>query len=147
MTLIDRFEAQYIPEPNCGCWLWVGADRSGSRDDGYGQIVVDGKKCAAHRVAWELFRGPIPDGLFALHRCDVMPCVNPDHLFLGTRSDNMRDMTRKGRGRGAALMKIPPEIVQAVREAEGSSYEIGQRFGIGPGYVRDLRLGTRRAVL
>jgi hypothetical protein len=51
----------------------------------------------AHRASWEAYRGPIPKGMWVLHKCDTMPCVNPDHLFLGTHQDNMTDKTRKGR--------------------------------------------------
>src|SRR3990167_3892348 len=91
---LPPFEDSYMPEPNTGCWLWTGA----TRYDGYGTRPWRGKTSAqAHRIAWEVFRGPIPDGLQVLHRCDVRCCVNPDHLFLGTQLDNMRDMIQKGR--------------------------------------------------
>lgn len=142
MTLLDRFEAQYIPEPNCGCWLWIGADRGGEME--YGQIVVDGRPEAAHRVSWTLFRGPIPAGLNVLHHCDVGCCVNPTHLFLGTLSDNMIDMVMKGRNRGAVVKTIPAATVVAIRAANGSSSQIAKQFGVGAGYVRELRLGSKR---
>lgn len=92
-TLRDRFNEKFIPVTESGCWIWIAS----SRTDGYGQIGLDKKKLAAHRVAWELYRGPIHDGLHVCHHCDVHLCVNPDHLFLGTRSDNMQDCERKGR--------------------------------------------------
>ena len=76
-----------------GCQIWTAAANS----DGYGHLVVDGKLQKAHRVAWELANGRIPAGLQVLHRCDVPACIRVDHLFLGTVSDNMRDMLRKGR--------------------------------------------------
>lgn len=80
------------------CWLWTGAvDRKG-----YGKywVVVDGnRRCVqAHRIAYELEVGPIPAGLWALHRCDTPPCVRPTHVFLGTAQDNSNDMVAKGRG-------------------------------------------------
>lgn len=75
------------------CWVWV----KGANNSGYGLFYTSGKKIRAHRFAWELFFGPIPPGLSVLHRCDVPPCVNPDHLFLGTNYDNIQDMIRKGR--------------------------------------------------
>ena len=79
---------------------------------GYGQLMVysvSKMPLRAHRVSWELFRGAIPDGLHVLHRCDNPACVNPEHLFLGTATDNMADKYRKGRqarGEGVARPKL-----------------------------------------
>ena len=89
----DRFDKRYILEPTSGCWLWEKSRSS----EGYGLFWAFGKTRSAHRVAWELYCGKIPDGLFVLHSCDVKSCVNPDHLFLGTHTDNMADMVHKGR--------------------------------------------------
>lgn len=75
------------------CWEWIGAPGSG----GYGQRRFEGKPTGAHRVSWIMENGPIPNGLWVLHKCDNPPCVRPDHLFLGTHVDNMVDMTAKGR--------------------------------------------------
>lgn len=70
----------------------------GSRDDcGYGNIGVKGKHKKAHRVAWEQANGPIPDGMYVCHHCDNPPCINIDHLFLGTQKDNIQDCILKGR--------------------------------------------------
>lgn len=91
--LLPRFEVKFIPEPNSGCWLWTAsADRYE-----YGRVSIDGKYCGAHRAAWMLLRGPIPKGLHILHKCDVPCCVNPDHLYPGTHSQNMCDAVRRGR--------------------------------------------------
>lgn len=83
------------------CWLWTGGC-IGGRDRGpthvYGEVWRDNVKLLTHRVSWEMAFGPIPDGLFVLHRCDTPLCVRPDHLFLGTQADNARDMWAKGRG-------------------------------------------------
>ncbi len=77
------------------CWIWRGALFA----SGYGKVSCGEKKRRAHRVAHELFIGPLPDDLHVLHRCDNPPCVNPTHLFLGTHIDNMRDMEAKGRAK------------------------------------------------
>lgn len=99
VALADRFWSRV--QKGEGCWLWGGSLKT----NGYGQLNGpsqgggrDGKNLLAHRVAWELVNGPIPDGLWVLHRCDNPPCVNPAHLFLGTVRDNVIDMWTKGRG-------------------------------------------------
>lgn len=84
------------------CLEWLGT-RTG---DQYGQLTIDGKVVYAHRRAWELEHGlPIPKGMCILHKCDNPPCVEPTHLFLGTRKDNVEDMDRKGR-RGKSSTSI-----------------------------------------
>lgn len=77
-----------------GCWLWQGAVGS----HGYGVIRIDGGNLLTHRLSHELFIGPIPEGLCVLHTCDVRRCVRPDHLWTGTKRDNVLDMVAKGRG-------------------------------------------------
>lgn len=95
LALKERFMQYVSPEPNSGCWLWTGQ----IGDDGYGRFEIDGGPKRAHRVSFEMFIGPIPDGIDCCHTCDVRPCVCPDHLFSGTRNDNNIDMARKERGR------------------------------------------------
>lgn len=95
-SLEERFTEKVSPEPNAGCWLWDGPYMG----TGYGVLSLGRRsegRMMAHRLSWTLYRGPIPDGLCVLHRCDVRICVNPAHLFLGTRQDNTRDMMQKGR--------------------------------------------------
>jgi hypothetical protein len=82
-----------------GCWIWQGAKTKGAHLV-YGQVERGGKRWRTHRYAWLLAYGPIPEGLFVCHRCDVPLCINPSHLFLGTHGDNMDDMSKKGRAKG-----------------------------------------------
>lgn len=98
-TAKARFEAKYLAEPNSGCWLWTAALER------YGYFKLDGKQISAHRASFIIYVGPIPENLFVLHQCDNPPCVNPNHLFLGTHQDNVDDMMRKGR-HGTAISGI-----------------------------------------
>jgi hypothetical protein len=105
-SLIDRFWSKV--QKTDGCWLWLAC-----RSNRYGAFkpAPDQPMCRAHRMAWQLTNGPIPDGLSVCHHCDTPTCVNPAHLFLGTQSDNLRDMAAKQRGRGkvnAPACIVPP---------------------------------------
>ena len=89
-----------VGDPN-DCWEW----EASSGYNGYGQYRHNGKMTGAHRVAWNLTHGTIPDGLQVLHHCDNPSCVNPAHLWLGTQRDNIHDMIRKGRHPFAEQMR------------------------------------------
>lgn len=76
------------------CWYWMGC-----RASGYGQVWDGKRSIGAHRLSWQITHGAIPDGLSCLHKCDHPPCVNPDHLYIGTQKDNVRDMVERSRPR------------------------------------------------
>ena len=91
LSVLERFESKFVKSD--GCWLW----QAGHFSNGYGSFNVNGRDCRAQRMAWVLYVGAIPEGLFVLHRCDVRECVNPAHLFLGSAADNVTDMVQKSR--------------------------------------------------
>lgn len=94
-TVKERFEEKYIPEPNTGCWLWTATTMRG----GYGHFFINKKLTGAHRASWMIYNGELSlIGKNVCHRCDTPACVNPEHLFLGSQSDNVRDMHNKRRG-------------------------------------------------
>ena len=141
-----RFWAN-VERRRCGCWIWTGASTNG----GYGVISLGGRKGAnvrAPRISYFLANGEFDETLYILHRCDTPACVNPDHLFIGTQDDNMKDMFAKGRGRpghvpGAknGCAKITTETAAAIRVALGSLREIGERFGISKSQVWEIKNG------
>lgn len=96
-TKAERFWSRVVQ--GTGCWAWSGYTSKA----GYGQFSFGGRKVYAHRVSWEIAHGPLPSAVHVLHKCDNPPCTNPEHLFVGSHGDNMRDMTAKGRNRGCIV--------------------------------------------
>lgn len=104
---------EYIEEEN-GCWIW----QRFISPLGYGRTTYRGKGAMAHRVSWIAFKGDIPKGLLVCHKCDNTKCINPEHLFLGTQSDNIKDAFRKGRkdvkGENCPAAKISEKDVREI---------------------------------
>lgn len=108
----DRF-FEKINKVESGCWEWSGAIGS----HGYGNFAIGSERSSrkteyAHRAAWLIIHGPIPDGMVVCHRCDNKRCVNPEHLFIGTQHENVRDCIIKGR---ANYRSGPNPKIQGVR--------------------------------
>lgn len=127
MNLEQRFWTKVDKEPDC--WLWT-ASRT---EKGYGRIGVPGSRYGyilAHRISWLLHVGFIPKGMMILHRCDNPPCVNPDHLFLGTQKDNMSDCREKGR-HGNTILTDAQALTIRERFAAGETYAaLAKEFGV-----------------
>lgn len=101
-----------------------------------------GQHFTAHRIAYEVFIGPIPDGQHVCHKCDEKTRVSPRHLFLGTQADNMKDMLEKGRtakGNAKPNAILNPELVKAIRNAPGSNGEIARKFNLNHRHVSKVR--------
>lgn len=126
------------------CWLWTGS----LNPQGYGIIRISGKPIKTHRWSYENTHGPITGGLFVCHRCDVRNCVNPAHLFLGTKSDNAIDMHQKGRnflsqGEKNGVAKLTAEQVREIRTAAGTLKSIGERFGVSLTAIHAIKTRQR----
>jgi hypothetical protein len=141
MNEYDRFEKKVIKSDG-GCWEWIGA----KKPTGYGNFYLYGKYHNAHRASYMLHIGDIPDGLLVLHKCDNPKCVSPHHLFLGTPKDNMDDMQKKGRARGAPAgseftpcVKLSADQVRLIRGMEGTHEEIARKFCVSGGAISLIR--------
>lgn len=141
LPVARKFSGKYKRGTAGECWEWHGA----KHDFGYGLITEGPRAVYAHRVSWEFFMGPIPDGLLVLHVCDNPPCVNPAHLFLGTHEDNVRDMVQKGRhgyggGPGekcnaAKLTRKQVGEIRSRRSAGEKGSSIAKDYGVTVGTV------------
>lgn len=128
-----------------GCWLWT----KGLNHGGYGFAKRNRIQFLVHRRAYQLFVGPIPKGLFVLHKCDVRRCCNPDHLFIGTQADNNADMRAKGRqhkpiGEANPRAKLKRDDVISIRSMlrEGKSpRKIAQNFGVSKETIWAIKYG------
>jgi hypothetical protein len=141
-SLEQRIFDYSMPEPNSGCWLWLGALNA----CGYGTIGVKYRSQLAHRISYSVFKGLVPKRKNVLHHCDMPCCVNPEHLFVGTQRDNVHDMEHKKRayhprGENHGLAKITEREVKLIRMDKRSERTIAKAMGLTRAIVRGVKIG------
>jgi len=159
----ERF-LRFVPmdKPVDACWIWLGATYS----NGYGNFFDGTGHALAHRFAWELNFGPIPPEMHCCHKCDVRACVNPNHLFIGSRADNMRDMVIKHRSAsgerhyshtnpasvlrgehapGAKLTNAQAQEIRVLSKAGGKGIDIAAMYGVLPSTISNILNGKTYA--
>ena len=133
--VLTRFVEKIVVDPETGCHNWIASCTT----DGYGYFKIDGVGWGAHRAAWFLLVGDIPEGQCVLHHCDNIKCVNPDHLFLGSQYDNIQDMVSKGRhkwrsgedhNRAKLTKKEVEEIRNRYKKGSCSQTELAREYEV-----------------
>jgi len=140
-SIVDRFMDKVSPEPNSGCWLWT----ANLGTYGYGRMRFGHGPVDAHRISYRLFCGEIPEGKYVLHKCDVRPCVNPDHLFIGTHKDNMQhavDHRRWPRGKQHWNVKLTEEQARRAKFSGQRPSVLAREFGCASVTIVKIRNGT-----
>jgi HNH endonuclease len=154
----EIIESKIIRVPFSGCWLWT----AGCTSAGYGMLVHGGlgrrgpgvkgagKRHYAHRFSWEAYREPIPENMFVLHECDVRACVNPDHLFIGSQDDNMKDMEKKGRristpslGQKHGCAKLTDDQAKEIYASKLSGVSLAEIYRVSPNAISRIKKGIR----
>lgn len=152
MPIKERLYSHIDKNERSGCWEWQGSIRSG-----YGRLIVGSRKdgtrksASAHRVSYLVFKGEIPDGMEVCHKCDNPCCINPDHLFLGTKQENIADRERKGRNvvftgeeqPRAKLTKKKVKDARWERAFKGTSFQkLAEKYGVSKRTIQNAVKGV-----
>jgi len=144
---IERFHKKYEINKS-ECWIWIAGTRLNSKGVAYPRHWTDDRKSiGAHRFSFELVHGAIPKSMYVCHKCDTPLCVNPDHLFVGTHQDNMRDMVQKRRsftGRGEnkkGRAKLTNQQADQIRKMNISHTKIAALFGVSQATIGRIKRG------
>lgn len=138
MNFTDRFFKKVVKTETC--WHWT----AGKIKEGYGRVKVNKKLYLAHRLSYIIHIGPIPDDLLVCHKCDVRDCVNPKHLFLGTKRDNAIDMVNKNRHGG---MKLSTQQIEQIRFLFSSGFDrkhLASKFNVSYSHIVSIINHSRR---
>lgn len=144
---IERFHKKYIVDEN-KCWNWQGGTRGSDKNRQYGRHWANGESINAHRFSYIIYFGEIPHGIYVCHKCDNPLCVNPDHLFLGTHEDNMKDMVQKNRsfkGRGESkfwLSKLTSKKAEEIKNSTMSQSKLGKIYGVSQTTIGRIKRGV-----
>jgi hypothetical protein len=143
----ERFHKKYKLDDS-GCWIWTAGTRANSKGVLYPRHHVDGKKTTgAHRFSFEIYHGQIPPSMYVCHKCDTPLCVNPDHLFIGTHKDNMKDMVNKNRsftGRGEnkkGKAKLTDKQADEIRKIKMSQTKIAAMYKVSQTTIGRIKRG------
>ena len=137
LSEIKRFWPKVDVRSPDECWEW-----QGNISAGYGRLKINGENVGAHRISWEIHNGSIPHGMYILHKCDNRRCVNPNHLYLGTQSDNISDREYRGPTTHGRPSRLGPEGIKKLRRlwksGEYKQWQLAKMFDISKGYTSAL---------
>ena len=135
----ERVLARIVKDEQTGCWVWQG----GCGYNGYARLRRgdDGKPVLCHRVVYEHFFGPIPEGLVVMHTCDNRRCLNPEHLRAGTQKENMQDMYKKGRSTRSVLTEPEVREIRRLSENGVSTHTLANSFCVSPATIYNITSG------